>query len=103
MTCSSLCFTNIQGYPHDILKNAINNLPSFKGNIAITARDHLIKYTHCMERFCSSARYKHEDIKMWLFFLSLEGDAKNWFYDFPDNSFDSLQVIVNAFKNRYGD
>jgi len=33
----------------------------------------------------------------------LEGDARNWFCDFPYNSFDSLQAIVNAFKNRYGD
>lgn len=25
-----------------------------------------------------------------------------WFYDFPNNFFHSLKVIVNAFENRYG-
>jgi hypothetical protein len=25
-------FTNIQGYPHDILEKAIEKLPSFQGN-----------------------------------------------------------------------
>jgi len=56
-----------------------------------------------MERFCGFAHYKHEDLKMRHFVLSLEGDAKNWFYGFLNNSFDSLQVVVNAFPNIYGD
>jgi len=40
---------------------------------------------------------------MRLFVFSLEGDALNWFNNFPKNSFTSLQDIVNAFKDRYGD
>jgi len=40
---------------------------------------------------------------MRLFVFSLEGDALNWFNNFPKDSFTSLQDIVNAFKDRYGD
>jgi len=39
---------------------------------------------------------------MRLFVFSLEGDALNWFNNFPKDSFTSLQDIVNAFKDRYG-
>jgi len=92
-------FTNI---PHDILEIAINKLPSFTGNNAITATNHLIKFTR-MLMFCDSPRYNDEDVKMLLFVVSLQGDANNWYYDFPNNYFGSLQAIVNAFKNRYED
>ena len=40
---------------------------------------------------------------MTLFVLTLEGDAHEWFAEKPRNSFDSLQSIVNAFKEKYGD
>lgn len=36
-----------------------------------------------------------------IFVLSLEGDARNRFCDFPDDSFNSLQAIIDTFKNIY--
>ena len=51
--------------------------------------------------YCSSPQYDHEDVKMHLFAFSLEGDALNWFNNCPEDSFTSLQDIVNAFKDRY--
>lgn len=39
---------------------------------------------------------------MRLFAFSLEGDALNWFNNCLENSFASLQDIVNAFTDRYG-
>jgi hypothetical protein len=35
-----LNFANINGYPHDVLEDDIDKLPSFQGNNAISARDH---------------------------------------------------------------
>ena len=95
-----LHFTNI---PHDISERAIDRLPSFTGNDATIATDHIKRFTTFLARYAHATTYNHEDVKMQLFILSLEGDARNWFCDFPDNFFDSLQAIINAFKNRYGD
>ena len=33
-------FSNINGYPHAILEKAIEKLPSFQGNNAISAKNH---------------------------------------------------------------
>ena len=40
---------------------------------------------------------------MRLFVRSLKGDALNWFNNCPEDSFTSLQGIVDAFKDIYGD
>jgi len=39
---------------------------------------------------------------MHLFSFSLEGYALDWFNNCPEDSFASLQDIVNDFKDRYG-
>ena len=51
--------------------------------------------------YCRLPQYNHEDFKMRLFVHSLEGDALNWFNNFPNDFFTSLQDILNAFKDRY--
>ena len=50
----------------------------------------------------SRVAYNHEDVKTSLFILSLEYDALQWFLDEPSNSFDSLQTIIGAFKDKCG-
>lgn len=40
---------------------------------------------------------------MRLFAFSLEGDALNWFHNCPEDSFASLQDIINTFQHRYED
>lgn len=96
-------FTSIQGYPHDLPEKAFDISLVFQDNNAIIVNDHIKKFSLCMNKWCNFALYNHEDIKMRLFVLSLEDDVMDWFHDFPDNSFDSLQVIVIVFKNRYED
>lgn len=59
-------------------------------------------FTHIMIIYCRPPQFNHEDIKMCLFVFSLEGDALNWFNNFPKDSFTSLQEIFNDFKDRYG-
>lgn len=51
----------------------------------------------------SQATYNHEDFKMKLFVLYFENDPMDWFLDWTNNSFDSLQAIINAFKDMFGD
>jgi len=45
----------------------------------------------------------HEDVKMRLFIFSLDGDAMDWFIDLPANNCDSLESIIDAFEEKYGD
>ena len=40
---------------------------------------------------------------MRLFVLALEVDALDWFIQCPTNSFDSLDSIIKAFNDKYGD
>ena len=86
----------------DIPEVAIHKLSLFLGGDSDTVKKHLCKFTHIMLIYCSSLQYDHEDVKMCLFFLSLEGDALNWFNNCPEYSFTSLQDIFNAFRDRYG-
>jgi len=46
--------------------------------------------------------YNHEDVKMTLFVLKLEEVAFNWFHNKPDNAFDSLRDLTDAFKDKFG-
>ena len=93
-------FSSIQGYPHAILDKALEKLPSFQGNNAISAKNHLRNFNACIAKWCTN--HNHEDTKMKLFILSLEEDALDWFLEHDDNIFDSLKGIVDAFNERYG-
>lgn len=54
-------------------------------------------------KHASQATYNHADFKMKLFVLCFENDPMDWFLDWTNNSFDSLQAIINAFKDMFGD
>ena len=88
---------------HDIPEVAISKLPLFSSGDSVTVKRHLGLFTRIMIIYCRPPQYNHEDVKMCLFVLSLEGDALNWFNNCPKDSFTSLQDIANAFKDRYGD
>ena len=88
---------------HDIPEVAFHKLSLFLGGDSAAVRKHLCRFTHTMLIYCSSPQYDHEDVKMRLFAFYLEGDALNWFNNCPEDSFTSLQDIVDAFKDRYGD
>jgi len=40
---------------------------------------------------------------MKIFILTLSGDAFDWYVKFPNNTFDSLQSIIDAFEDKNGD
>jgi len=94
-------FNNINGYPHNIPDKAIEKLPYFQDNNAISAASHVKNFNVCIFKWCNVANY--EDVKMRVFVLSLEEDALDWFTEQPANSYDSLQAIVNAFMGKYGE
>lgn len=96
-------FSNIQGYPNDIPKHGMDKLPVFLGNNAISANSHMQDFSLWMGKYARVVDFNHEDVRMTLFVLTLEGDAHKWFAEKPRNSFDSLQSIINAFKEKYGD
>ena len=93
-------FTNRNCYPHNIPDKAIEKLPSFQGNNAISVVPHVKNFNVCIFKWCNTAN--NEDVKMRLFVLSLEEDALDWFTWQPDNSYDSLQAIINAFMGKFG-
>ena len=86
---------------HDLPKEAISKLFKFSGGDSVAVRKHLNMFTCVMILYCRFPQYNHEDFKMRLFVHSLEGDALNWFNNFPNDFFTSLQDILDAFKDRY--
>jgi hypothetical protein len=96
-----LNFAAIQGYPHQIPEKAIDKLPAFQGDNATSAKSHISKFEMCLTKFCRG--HTEEDVKMTLFVYSLEGDALDWFTDFPADTFSTLEEILDEFRKRWGD
>jgi hypothetical protein len=96
-----LNFAAIQGYPHQIPEKAIDKLPVFQGDNATSAKSHISKFEMCLTKFCRG--HTEEDVKMTLFVYSLEGDALDWFTDFPADTFSTLEEILDEFRKRWGD
>ena len=97
-------FTNIQGATHGypyFFGEAINDFPPFQVNNAFTVEPHFQNVNVCISKCCPYSDY--EDVKMKIFFLTLSRDALDWFIKILDNTFDSLQPIIDAFEDRYGD
>jgi hypothetical protein len=94
-------FINIQGYPHPIPDKAIEKLPSFQGNIVVSAKTHILNFNLCIMKWCNGHNYEY--FKMTLFVYSLEGDAKKWFSEQDPNKFNTLAEITQAFNERWGD
>jgi len=81
----------------------MDKLPTFQGNTAVSVNTHLKDFSSWLGKYARAADFNHEDVKMTLFVLTLEGNALHWFTEKLRNSFDSLQLIINAFKEKYGD
>jgi hypothetical protein len=96
-----LNFAAIQGYPHQIPEKAIEKLPAFQGDNATSVKSHISKFEMCLTKFCRG--HSEEDVKMTLFVYSLEGDALDWFTDFPADKFSTLEEILDEFRKRWGD
>ena len=94
-------FSNIQGYPHPIPDKDLEKLPSFQGNNVVSAKTHVRNFSLCISKWCNAHNY--EDVKMKLFVLSLEEDALDWFTEQDDDKFKTLQEILDAFNERWGD
>jgi hypothetical protein len=96
-----LNFAAIQGSPHVVLDRAIDKLPAFQGNNAISAKSHILNFQICVQKYCRG--HDEEDVKMTLFVYSLEGDVAEWFTDFPAAKFSTLDEILDEFRKRWGD
>jgi hypothetical protein len=80
-----LNFAAIQGAPHAIPDKAIEKLPCFQGNNAISAHSHILNFNLCVLKYCRG--HDEEDVKMTLFVYSLEGDALNGLLNLIQTSF----------------
>jgi hypothetical protein len=49
---SPLNFAAIQGSPHDVPEKAIDKLPIFHGNNAISASTHITSFHQCVDNYC---------------------------------------------------
>jgi hypothetical protein len=98
---SPLNFAAIQGSPHDVLEKSIDNLPIFHGNNFVSAHAHISCFHLCVDKYCKG--HNEEDVKMTLFVYSLEGNATDWFEDFPVNKFGTLNSLIDEFRKRWGD
>jgi hypothetical protein len=94
-------FSAINNYPHAIPEKAIEKLPSFQGNNAISAKMHVKSFMRCINKWC--AAHDYEDVKMKLFVLSLEDDASDWYEDKPDNTFKTLKDLIDVFTEKWGE
>jgi hypothetical protein len=90
-----LNFVAIQGAPHDIPDKAIDKLPTFKGNNAVSAKSHILNFGLCIERWCQG--HDEEDVKMTLFVYSLEGAVAEWFTEFDPDKLRTLDEILVEF------
>jgi hypothetical protein len=90
-----------KGSPHDDPEKAIDKLPIFHGNNAISASAHITSFHRCVDKYCRG--HNEEDVKMTLFVYSLEGSAADWSEDFPANKFSTLNAILDEFRKRWGD
>jgi hypothetical protein len=96
-----LNFAAIQGAPHQVPEKAIDKLPTFQGNNAISAKSHILNFKMCVEIYCWG--HDEEDVKMTVFVYSLEGDVVEWFTDFDPANFSTLDSILDEFRKRWGD
>ena len=53
-----LDYSVIIGEPHNILDKAIEKVPSFYGNDAITAKSHLLAFSQCYNKWCHNVTMK---------------------------------------------
>jgi hypothetical protein len=93
-------FTAINNYPPALPEKAIEKLPSFQGNNAISSKIHIKDFMRCTNKWCAAHDY---DVKMKLFVLSLEYIALYWYEDMPDNKFKTLKDLTYAFIEKWGE
>ena len=94
-SCKPCHFTNNL---HDLPKEAISKLFKFSGGDSVTVKHHLNMFTCVMIIYCRFPQYNHEDFKMRLFVHSLEGDALNWFTNFPNDFFTFPKTNLLMFR-----
>ena len=57
----------------------MNKLPIFEGNNVINVEEHIKKFIVFLQIYTHSTNYNHEDVRMKLFVLSIEGVALTGF------------------------
>ena len=96
-------FTQIAYHPHVIPDKAIEKLPTFQGNNAITATAHLQAISKCFFSWVRDIAQQHDCVYMKLFSLCLKGDAYDWYTCLDDNSYATYAEFLKGFKERWGD
>ena len=96
-------FTQISCQPHAIPRKAIEKLPTFQGNNAISTSSHLSKFLKCLLIWCRDAASQHDDVYMKFFTLSLEEDACDMYINLADDSYNSWASFKKGFLEIFGE
>jgi hypothetical protein len=73
-------------------------MPQFTREGDMTAEEHLSSFY----RFAEIQAIENEDVWMRVFVQSLDGDARDWFKDFPPRSVDEIDALDDSFLRHWG-
>jgi hypothetical protein len=68
-------------------------MPQFTGEGDVTAEEHLSFFY----RFAEIQAIENEDVWMRVFVLSLDGDSRDWFKEFPPRYIDGISSLDESF------
>jgi hypothetical protein len=71
MFLSPLNFVAIQGAPHDIPEKAIDKLPSFQGNNAVSVHSHILIFRQCVLKYCKGSNCENSKSYQLAFLVCL--------------------------------
>ena len=84
---------------HDLPQGYSLRIPFYDGEVNFTAKKHVDRF----DDFLYLELVDDDDVKMRLFVLSLSGEAKKWFKDFPAGSILTFEAFQNAFLESWDD
>ena len=97
--CPSLHFSNLCGFPNDCYNHneIYKGSPKFFGNDGDSVTHHFDTFFKLVADF----NVVHENDLMMIFSFSLNGDAKNWFYDLHEKFIISIVSFFECFLLRW--
>jgi hypothetical protein len=87
-------------YPMNSLPTTYNVkcMPQFIREGDVTVEEHLASFY----RFAEIQAIENEDVWMRVFVQSLDGDARDWFKEFPPRSIDEIATLDDSFLRNWG-
>jgi hypothetical protein len=92
-------FSGIVGYPHDIPKDVIDNIPYYEDHG--DGCTHIRAFMQCIEKWCDPPIY--EDVLTMLFAWTFYGElVSDWFRNLSVKKFKTMRDLLFAFLYGFG-